>query len=130
SKEQVNIVAVQVEQTKSNLTDVRKRVDAGSLPELDALQLEAQLATDSSNLITAMANADLNLLQLKALMNLDFATAFDIEVPPVDAIPLEPIAEMQPEMVYQLALKNQPAQKANELRYQSLLANAKVAKAS
>lgn len=130
AKEQINIVAVQVEQSRSSLADVRKRVDAGAVPELDALQLESQLAQDSSALITAMSNAELNLLQLKALMNLDFAVSFDIEVPPVDAIPLESIAEMQPERVYELALKNQPAQKANELRYLSLLASAKVSKAA
>ena len=128
AKEQANVVAVQVQQSRSNLNDVRKRVDAGAVPELDALQLESQLALDSSNLISSIANADLSLLQLKALMNLDFALPFDIEVPPVESIPLESIAELQPELVYQLALKNQPEQKANELRYQSLQVSAKAAK--
>ncbi len=129
SKEQVRIVSVQVQQTLSQLGDVRKRVDAGAVPELDALQLESQLALDSSTLITAMSDADLGLLQLKALMNLDFATPFDIEVPAVESIPLDNIADMQPEIVYQLALKNQPAQKANELRYQSFRFDARAARA-
>ncbi|MBC8034914.1 MAG: TolC family protein [Chitinophagaceae bacterium] len=130
AKEQIRIVSVQVQQTVSQLSDVRKRVNAGAIPELDALQLESQLAQDSSNLITAIANADLNLLQLKALMNLDIAASFDIEVPPVETIPLESIADLQPDIVYQLALKNQPAQKANELRYRSFQYDAKAAKAA
>lgn len=130
AKEQVRIVSVQVEQTIAQLRDVRKKVDAGSVPELDALQLESQLALDSSSLITAISTADLNLLQLKALMNLDIATPFDIDVPPIERIPLDNIAEMQPEVIYNLALTNQPAQRANELRHRSLIASAKVAKAA
>ena len=44
-----------LQQTKSQLNDTRKRVDAGALPELNALDLEAQASRDSSNLITANA---------------------------------------------------------------------------
>ena len=51
--EQVNISDVQVKQTVAQLTNTRKLVDAGSVPELNAAELEAQLARDSSTLITA-----------------------------------------------------------------------------
>ena len=96
-------------------------VEAGSLPELNAAQLEAQLAQDSANLITAIANETQALLNLKALLNIDAGTAFDIEAPPVEMIPLEPIAQLQPEAVYVLALQNLPQQRANDLRLQSAL---------
>ena len=56
------------------------------------------------------------LLQLKALLNVDAAVPFDIAVPPVDIIPVEPLADLQPEMVYQTALKLLPQQKVNKLR--------------
>jgi len=130
SKVQIEIANVQVQQTRSQLADTRKRVDAGSLPELNALYLEAQLSRDSSNLITAQANYEQGLLNLKAYMNLDFAAPFDIDVPKVETIPVESIAELQPDLVYQLALKSQPAQRANELRYQSLLHSSKAARSS
>ncbi len=116
AKEQINIVQVQIEQSKTQYDNTKKRVDAGSLPELNLVELESQLATDSSNLITAQATYDQNLLMMRALLNIDMATPFDIETPPVDLIPLEPIAELQPDYVYQLAISTQPQQKANDFR--------------
>jgi outer membrane protein len=128
AKEQVNIAEAQLQLTKNQLIDTRKRVDAGALPELNAVQLEAQLATDSSSLIAARANAEQNLLTLKALLYLDAALPFDITAPSVDIIPVDPIAELQPDYVFQMAMKNQPAQKSNDLRYKSFEAMVKVSK--
>ena len=117
--EQVNISEVQVKQTAAQLSNTRKLVDAGSIPELNAAELEAQLARDSSTLITAQASVTNAILQMKALLSIDPGTTFDIETPAVDQIPVEPIAELQPESVYQLAVKNLPQQKVNNLRLQS-----------
>lgn len=125
NQEQVRIFEVTVEQTKSQLTDTRKRVDAGAIPELNAVTLESQLALDSSTLVTAKSNVELSKLQMQALMNIDMSIPFDIETPSVDNIPLESVADLQPDIVYKLALTNQPAQKANNLRYQSLVASVK-----
>jgi outer membrane protein len=119
AKEQVNVAVAQVQQTLSQLNDTRRRVLAGTIPELNAVQLESQLALDSSALITAKSNADLSILQLKALMYVDAAAPFDIVAPPVDLIPVDPISELQPDHVFELAMKNQPAQKSNELRFKS-----------
>lgn len=119
AREQANLAKVQVQQTTDQLTATRKRVDAGVLPELNAAELEAQLARDSSTLVTAEASVQQFLLQMKALLNLDAGTAFDIETPPVERIPVEPLAELEPEAVYVLALKALPQQKVNELRVQS-----------
>ncbi|HQD08855.1 MAG TPA: TolC family protein [Flavihumibacter sp.] len=120
SKVQVDITRVQLKQSQSQLSDTRKRVDAGTLPELNAVDLEAQVARDSTSVITATANYQLNLLSLKALLNLDAAQPFSITEPPVNQIPIDPIAELQPGDVFDMAMKNQPAQKANQLRRESL----------
>ena len=56
AKEQENVTLVQVQQTNAQLLNTRKLVDAGALPELNASQLEAQLALDSVNYITAKGN--------------------------------------------------------------------------
>lgn len=117
--EQVNISHVQLKQTSAQLSNTRKLVDAGSIPELNAAELEAQLARDSSNLISAEANVTTSILQLKALLNVDPGAIFEIETPAVEQIPVEPIAQLQPEDVYQLALKNLPQQRVNTLRLQS-----------
>lgn len=119
AKEQVNLATVQVSQTTEQLKNTRKRVDAGALPELNALELEAQLARDSSSLVAAGSSVLQFILQMKALLNLDAGEAFDIETPPVERIPLEPMAEMQPEAVYAMAIGALPQQKVNALRIQS-----------
>ena len=120
SKVQVDIARVQLEQTKSQLSDTRKRVDAGALPELNAHDLEAQAARDSSNFLSAQASYDLSVLTLKGSMNLDFDVPFEIVTPNVETIPIENIADLQPGIVYQIALTNQPAQRANQLRMKAL----------
>jgi outer membrane protein len=107
----------------------RKRVTAGAAPELDALTIEAQYATDSSNYMTARANADQNLLLLKQVLNIDAGKAFDIATPPVEQIPVEPILQLQPEAVFHIAMNNQPAQKANDLRLKSIEASMRSIKA-
>lgn len=130
AKEQVKIVEKQLEMTQTRLADTRKRVDAGILPELNALELDAQFARDSSAYISAVMAAEQNLLTLKATLNLDAAVSFDIVAPPVDKIPVENIADLQPEMVYQTALQTQPLQKVNDLRIKSLQYNLKAAKSA
>ncbi len=128
NREQIEISRVQVQQTAAQLANTRKLVQAGSVPELNAAQLEAQLAQDSSNVVSAKGAAAQSMLLLKALLSLDAGTAFDIETPPVAAIPVEPISELQPELVYQSALQNLPQQKVNELRLKSAQKNADAAK--
>jgi outer membrane protein len=129
-KEQENIALVQIQQTQSQLTNTRKQVNAGALPELNASQLEAQLALDSVNYISAKGNTTLNLLSLKALMNIDAAAPFEVDTPPVDQIPVEPIASLQPDYVFDIALKNLPQQRVNELRLKAAEKNVAAAKGS
>jgi outer membrane protein len=119
SKEQVNLAKVQIGQTTAQLENTRKKVDAGVLPELNAAELEAQLARDSSSYYSAEASSQQFFLQMKALLNLDAAAPFDLLTPPVDAIPVLPLAEMQPDAVYAKAIGTLPQQKVNQLRIQS-----------
>jgi outer membrane protein len=126
--EQIRISDVQVKQTTDQLNNIRKQVDAGSLPELNLAQMESQLATDSSTYITAQSNYDLSVLQLKALLNIDANKAFDVEIPPVDQIPVEPLAELDPGAVYALAIANLPQQKINDLNLQAAIKNVAAAK--
>lgn len=127
AKEQVNASGILISQTIAQLETTRKLVDAGSLPELNQLQLESQLATDSLTLISAIGTETQSLLLLKSLLNLDAGAAFDIVTPPIDKVPVDPIADLQPEAVYELAIKNRPQQKLNNFR---LLAAQKFAEAA
>ncbi len=129
NQEQINISQVQVDQSREQFTNIKKQVDAGALPELNQAEAQAQYATDSSNMITARTNYILSLLQLKALINLDADFPFEIEVPPVETIPLETLAELDPALVYQSALENLPQQKINNLNLLASERNVAVAKA-
>lgn len=115
AREQITLAQSRVGQTKAQLESTRKQVDAGKLPELNAVNLESVLASDSSSLITAQTSASQSLLQMKALLNLDAAIPFDISTPPVDMIPIEALGDLQPDAVYQLAINSLPQQKVDVL---------------
>ncbi|TMI92099.1 MAG: TolC family protein [Bacteroidetes bacterium] len=129
TKEQVNLAKIQLNTTGAQLESVTKQVRAGNLPELNQVQLEAQFATDSSNLVTAHSSVNQYLLQMQILLNLDPAVPFDVESPPVDQIPVESIAELQPEYVYGLARINMPQQQVDVFNLQAAQRSVKAAKA-
>jgi outer membrane protein len=116
SMEQEKIALVQIQQTTDQLRNTRKMVDAGTLPPLNGLQLETQLAQDSVTYITAKGNTLQTVLALKSFMNIDAAAPFEVDVPPVATIPVESIADLQPEYVYNQAVVNQPQQMVNEYK--------------
>lgn len=130
SKEQINVAAVQVQQSREQRDNVDKQVKAGALPELNLAEMQTQLANDSATLIGARADFRLKLLQLQALLNLDAAAPFDVQSPPVDSIPVEPLAELDPSLVFSSAMINLPQQKINELNVKAAIKNVLVAKAA
>jgi outer membrane protein len=114
--EQEKIAIVQLQQSQAQLSNTRKIVDAGNLPELNAIELEAQVARDSSNVIAAKGNVIQNILSIKAYMALDAAAPFEIETPAAEKIPVEKLADLQPESVYALAIANMPQQQYNDFK--------------
>lgn len=128
TREQVKVTQVQISQTQSQLEITQKRVEAGVLPELNLAELEAQMATDSSNFVTAVTNYELSMLNLKGLLNIDPGIAFELETPPVESIPLESFGDLQPELVYQMAMNTQPLQRANDLRIKAAQSSVRAAK--
>lgn len=116
SKEQEKIAQVQLQQTRAQLNYTRKLVNAGSLPELNAAELEAQEARDSATFISARGNVEQAILVLKSNMNIDAAAPFEVSEPPVELIPIEKIADLQPEAVFALAMVNLPQQRVNDFK--------------
>jgi outer membrane protein len=128
--EQAEITKIQIGQTKEQLAATKKRVEVGLLPELNLLELETQLANDSSTYISANANIEQSKMLLKALLNLDASKPFDIQVQPVDQIKLQSFADLQPDYVYTVAAQNLPSVKAADFRVKAAEKNKLVAKAS
>lgn len=127
--EQILINEVQAKQTAVQLDITKKQVDAGALPELNLAQVEAQLALDSSTLITSRSTYEQNVLSLKGMLNIDAAVPFQVETPAVESIAMEPIADLQPEVVYQMAMGNQPLQRSDSFRIKAAQKNILVSKA-
>jgi outer membrane protein len=124
AKQQVTLAKTKLALTAEQLGNTRKLVDAGSLPELNAAELEVQFATDTAAVITAQETYDIDVLQVKAILNLDAAAPFDLDTPPVETIPTEPISSLQPDIVYAIAEGAFPQQKLNDLyigAYQKLV---------
>lgn len=128
AREQVNLSQTKLMLTSQQLDNTRKLVAAGSVPELNAAELEAQFATDTSAFISAQQTYDIDVLNLKAFLNIDAAAEFDLDTPPVESIPVEPISQLQPDFVYSLAEKTFPQQRMNELRVTSAQKNVQAVK--
>lgn len=114
--EQAEVTDIQLKQSQAQYQNTRKQVDAGALPELNAAELEAQVARDSANLISALTQVEVDKLTLKALINLPADAVFELEVPAVEQIPVDNILETSPAEVYNMAIKSQPQIKVNNLR--------------
>ena len=119
SSEQAKSAGLQVSYSRANLENTRKLVLAGSVPELNAAELESQLAQDSSAYVTALSSVQQQIIVLKGYMSYDAGADFVLDNPPVDKIPVEKISDLQPENVYALALLNQPLQKSDKLNIAS-----------
>jgi outer membrane protein len=127
--EQTEIAKIQIQQTKEQLAATAKRVEVGLLPELNLLELETQLANDSSSYITAISNVQQGKLNLMALLNLDASMNFEIVAQPVDQIKLQTFADLQPDYVFGVAEQNLPNIKAANLRLKAAEKNQLIAKA-
>jgi outer membrane protein len=119
AKEQTETSQLQLRLSQNQLEITNKQVRAGTLPELNAAELESQVAQDSATYINSQGNVVQTVLTLKAYMDLDAGVPFEVYAPPVEDIPIEQIADLQPEAVYALALANQPLQKMDALQIES-----------
>lgn len=119
AKEQVKINEQQVSLSSAQLEQTRKFVESGRLPELNAAQLEAQLAADSSNLISAITEYNAAILDIKALLNLNFDVPFDVIAPEVTVDNNMSAVLLEPEAIYNAAAENLGIVKSNDYRLQA-----------
>ncbi len=129
TKEQINVSKNQISLTQEQLRQTRAFANAGRLPELNVAQLESQLATDSSNLVNSIANYNSAVLDLKALLNLDFAVPVEIQMPEVSLDDQVFVSVLQPEEIYGKAKLHFGSIKGNLLRVSAAEKGLQVAKA-
>ena len=131
AREQVKINEAQLTLDNEQYAQTVKFVNAGKLPELNEAQMVAQVSSDSSNLIGAMYDERIALLQLKAIMNFNFEENFDIQAPDVNNIDISNLLNIpSPEAMYNTAVKGQHKMKYNELQLLSANKTLDIAKAA
>lgn len=119
SEEQQENAEKRLEQSRRQLAQTDKFIQAGTLPANDRLDFVAQIARDEQSIIDAQNLVNAYYLNLKQLMLLDPNQNLEIVRPDID-VP----ADMDPNLyqledVYQRALQTQPQIKASDLRVES-----------
>ena len=105
---QENIGIAESQQSFSNkqLQQTQAFVNAGRLPELESAQMEAQVASDSSMYFTAISNFNQAILDMKALMNLDMESNYNVVMPEINAISFTEFSTHSPAQIYEIAKNN------------------------
>lgn len=130
AREQVRINEAQLNQDQEQYRQTQQFVQNGKLPELNAAQMMAQLSGDSATLLSSITDERIALLQLKALMNLDFAQEFDLITPDVNMAQLTGTEMLNtPDEIYSIALNQQNRTKYNQLKLLSAKKTLDIAKA-
>lgn len=107
------IAKAQYKVTKEQLDRTQKLVEAGSLAKSVQFDIEAQLANEEVNVTTAENNYQLALLSLRQIMNLDSVGSFNVIKPNLEVEGQTALTD-NVQLIYETALKNQPAIKAAE----------------
>ena len=119
AKEQIGVNEKQVALSKQQADQTKRFVESGRLPQLNLSQVASQLATDSSNLISAIGDYTSSLLDLKALLNLDFEVPFDVSPPDVSSAVSPTFVGYTAQQIYTEALQHFGAVKSATLKYQA-----------
>ncbi len=93
---------------QSQLQRSQRLVEAGSLPQADALQFDAQLSQREVSVVDAENNLALAQLRLKQLLQIPAEQSLEVVIPEVD-VPEEAQLPASAEAVYDQAVVNLPA---------------------
>lgn len=115
--EMLRIAEKQIEVTKQQISRTEKLVEAGSLPSGDLLEIQAQGATEESNLIMARNAVDLSYLDLKQMMDIPSHEELEIDFPKMEIS--KELQIIPSEQVYANAVEIMPEIKSSEMNVQS-----------
>jgi outer membrane protein len=116
--------------TEKQMDNTRKLVEAGSLPQVETLLMDAQISRDEQGAVAATNNLDLAYLNLKQLLQLEPDYNMVVDRPVID-IPKEADPDnMGFADVYNTAEATQPSVRAAQHRIAGAQEGIKVAKAA
>ncbi len=108
SRENIKSQQEQINLSLEQLNRSQQLVDAGVVPEGNLLNVKAQMANDSLNLINAENTYDLAILTLKLMLQIDPAADIQFGQGDIDINSLSPDLLAGPEAVFNTAVGNQP----------------------
>lgn len=118
SHELVKNAENQMNVTSGQIDRIKKLVDAGSLPEGNLREIEAQYATEELQLINAQNQLSITKLNLAQVLRLEDASNFDVLTPNLSTF--QGVSELiSPEALYLTALETMPEVKSAEYNYYS-----------
>jgi outer membrane protein len=126
NEELLLVAQEQVAVTSEQLGRTQKLVDAGSLPEGNLYDVQAQLASNELQVINAENALSASVLALKQMLNLQASDEFRIKRPDT-AVPLETLDGRTVGTVYDHGLNNWAQIKAREARLESAQKGEKIA---
>lgn len=128
SKENYKIAEEQVRVTKQQIENIKTLVEEGVNPKSDLFNVQAQLASNNEQLITAQNGIDLALLNLSQLLQIPQA-GFDIEDVNFNLDSAE-LAYTDTENIFSKAVTDRPEIKAAELSIENSQLDIELAKAA
>ncbi|UBM60902.1 TolC family protein [Marinilongibacter aquaticus] len=129
AEDMIEVAQKNVDVTQLQLERTRKLVAAGSLPETDVFNLEAQLANDELQLVNAENQHASAFFSLKQNMNYTGTGTFNVVRVDIPKPSLSPYPESV-EQVYQAAIDFLPEVEASEIREEMAARNIEIAKAA
>lgn len=130
SEEQLELARQRIGQSRFQLEQTEKLINAGARAANERLNALSQVALDEQALIQAENALELNYVTLKQLLQLDLSLEFKIQKPeitiPADANP-DGFAPLE---VFSAALSRQPNIQAGDKRMESAVTGVQIAKAA
>jgi outer membrane protein len=126
--EQLENTKKRLQQSQNQLVNTERQIKAGALAANARFEIEATIAGNEQNIVTAQNNLEISYLNLKQLVELSPDYELKIEKPQLDVD-----KEANPDLfilktVYNQALSTQPNLRANDLRIRSAEMGVKLAK--
>ncbi len=129
SLELVNNAHNQLNITKLQLDRTRKLFEAGAVSRGNYLSLEAQAASEESQLVNAENQLSIAYLTLAQMLDLEDISSFRIVVPEISLPDTAGFLLQNPDDIYRFALTSQPGVQSSEIRIESAEKSLDIARA-
>ncbi|MFM2385505.1 MAG: hypothetical protein RL660_262 [Bacteroidota bacterium] len=129
AKEQEKLSQQQLQTDADQAVLIKRRADAGGLPQLNYAQMQAQLSQDSSNVLNASLAVQAALIDLKSILNMPMSESLDVVVPQITSSSIAGIYPSAQE-IFEEATKHQFRLQQANYNIEAAKEQVKIAKAA